>query len=142
MKRRRYISYILTVVCMIMLTASVFPHHHHFDMICLHHNVEACPCSCNHASENSRDAFPCTCHHSSQNACENGCVTKFNCSIPQNSTDVLPYFSLVTVLYSFADILKCCLQERSANEWIFLYIESLHSLTVLQTEGLRAPPCA
>lgn len=142
MKRRRYIAYVLMMVCMVMLTASVFPHHHHSDMICLQHDIKTCNCSCNKACENCKDVCHAAGHHSLPDQCENGCVTKFNCAVPQSGTDILPYFPLVTVLYSLADVLKFNLPDRSVDELDFLYIESLHSLTVLRAEGLRAPPCA
>lgn len=142
MKRRRYIAYVLTVVCMIMLTASVFPHHHHFNRICLQHTVKVCDCSCEQANSSCENEDHGACRHSLPNPCENGCITKFNCSVPQNGTDVLLYFPPVTLLYSFADILKSYLPDKSVREQDFPYIESLHSLTVLRTEGLRAPPCA
>ncbi len=139
MKRRRHIAYVLMAVCMVMLTATIIPHHHHFNFICLLHDQVPCEQSCSCCSE--KGCCDMTHHHSLPDQCKDGCVTKFYCSVPPSGMDVLPYFPLVTILYSMADILKLGMPDESVNEF-FPYIESLHSLTVQRTDGLRAPPCA
>ncbi|MBR5205507.1 MAG: hypothetical protein IKW32_09940 [Bacteroidaceae bacterium] len=45
MKQRRFIAWMLMIVSMVMLTASVLPHHHHQEILCLQHDVEACECA-------------------------------------------------------------------------------------------------
>lgn len=130
MKWKRNIAYVLMVVCMVMLTASVFPHHHHLNFICLQHDWATCEQTCGTAR-----------HHSLPEQCEGGCVTKFYCPVPSSGTDMLSYFPFITLLYSIADILKLGIPDEPVKELNFTYIESLHSLTVRCTEGLRAPPC-
>ena len=46
MKRRRYIAWVLMLVSIIMLTASVLPHHHHREILCLQHDMTLCGCQC------------------------------------------------------------------------------------------------
>jgi len=131
MKWKRNIAYALMAVCMVMLTAAVFPHHHHLNFICLQYDWATCDQTCETAH-----------HHSLPNQCEDGCVTKFYCSIPSSGIDMLPYFPFITLLYSIADILKLGIPDEPVYELSVTYVESLHSLTVQRKEGLRAPPCA
>ena len=47
MKRKRRLAWVLLTVCMVMLVASVFPHHHHADLtLCLHADMDACAPGC------------------------------------------------------------------------------------------------
>ena len=45
MKQRINIAWLLMMVCMIMLTASVLPHHHHKGLLCLQHDATEKECS-------------------------------------------------------------------------------------------------
>ncbi len=140
MKRKRNIAYVLMAVCLVMLTVAVFPHHHHFNFICLQHDVTACEQTCTGCC--GEECCETTHHHSLPDKCGNGCITKFHCSVPSTGTEILPSFPFITLLYSIADILKLGMPDDSVNELIFTYIESLHGLAVQRAEGLRAPPCA
>lgn len=91
MKRRRYIAWVLMLVSIIMLTASVLPHHHHREILCLQHDMTLCGCQCSvqHQQHNSSDE---------NHTCNAGCVTKFKSVTPDRAQDsVSPDLSLIHI---------------------------------------------
>ena len=70
------------IVSMVMLTASVLPHHHHQEILCLQHDVEACECSShcegNHHEHHQHEGH---CSHG-KHACGSDCVTHFQILTP------------------------------------------------------------
>ena len=68
------------LVSIIMLTASVLPHHHHREILCLQHDMTLCGCQCSvqHQQHNSSDE---------NHTCNAGCVTKFKSVTPDRAQD-------------------------------------------------------
>ncbi len=136
MKRRRYIAWTLIWVSIIMLTASVLPHHHHREILCLQHDLTACNC-------------PCKSHHHSDDTphenhtCNNGCVTKFKSVTPDRAqNNVSPDYSFCSLLYTMTDIWMLSIQLTRHNTLPYnYYLEKLHSTCLPHIKGLRAPPC-
>ena len=130
-----------------MLTASVLPHHHHQEILCLQHNVEACECA-SHCAEHQHEHHQHEhhqheghCSHESH-SCESNCITHFQILTPERaSVDVSPDYSFCALLYTLADILSIPLplNDTRANLSYF-YLEKLHSTCFLHVIGLRAPP--
>lgn len=121
------------IISMVMLMASVLPHHHHQHILCLQPDVEACDCACED-DHTSKDV-----HHDS---CDNHCITNFVSVSPNEvECDVSPDYTSCQLLYSLADILSISLplQELKAHLSYF-YLEKLHSIGTLSIVGLRAPP--
>ena len=88
MKRRRYIAWVLMLVSIIMLTASVLPHHHHREILCLQHDMTLCGCQCSvqHQQHNNSS--------DENHTCNAGCVTKFKSVTPERAQDsVAPDYS-------------------------------------------------
>ena len=145
MKRRRYIAWMLMLVSMVMLVASVLPHHHHRELLCLQHDVtEECVCTC---------TAECTCpecakhHHATADGghrnCGAGCVTKFNSLTPDKGHDVLsPEYAFCSLLYTLSDAWMFALQlSEDKTSHHTCYLEKLHSTCLPHVKGLRAPPC-
>ena len=136
MKRRRYIAWVLMWVSIIMLTASVLPHHHHQEILCLQHDMTVCDCQCS------------THHHHSDvpdenHTCNAGCVTKFKSVTPDRFQDsVSPDYSFCLLLYTVTDVLALSLRLTEHNTLPYnYYLEKLHSTCLPHIKGLRAPPC-
>ena len=138
MKRRRYIAWVLMLVSIIMLTASVLPHHHHREILCLQHDMTLCGCQCSvqHQQHNNSS--------DENHTCNAGCVTKFKSVTPDRAQDsVSPDYSFCLLLYTVTDVLalsfpstprkgvacsslRCsCLTDR---KFIFLSATLLHFL--------------
>lgn len=135
MKRRRYIAWILMWVSIIMLTASVLPHHHHQEILCLQHDVSVCNCHCpqHHQQNDASDE---------NHTCNAGCVTKFKSVTPDRAQDsVSPDYSFCSLLYTVTDVLVLSLRlsEHNTLDYIY-YLEKLHSTCLPHVKGLRAPP--
>lgn len=136
MRAKRTIAWMLMIVSIIMLTASVLPHHHHREILCLQHDVEACECHCE--SE---------CHHDhsmsgERHTCDAGCITKFHLMMQENlQNDVSPDYSFCSLLYTVADLLSIPLPlvETKVKHSSY-YLEKLHPTWFPHIRGLRAPP--
>ena len=141
MKQRRFIAWMLMVVSIVMLTASVFPHHHHQEFLCLQHDVEACECTHECSKHHEHHEHEGHCSHE-KHACGSTCITHFQTVTPDKvSVDVSPDYSFCALLYTLADILSIPLplNETKANLSYF-YLEKLHSICLWHVMGLRAPP--
>ena len=141
MRQRRFIEWILMIVSMVMLTASVLPHHHHQEILCLQHDVEACECSHDCTDANGHHQHEGHCSHG-KHACGSDCITHFQTLTPdKSSVDVSPQYSFCSLLYTVSDILSIPLpiSEKKANPSYF-YLEKLHSTCIGHVMGLRAPP--
>ena len=143
MKQRRFIAWILMIVSIVMLTASVLPHHHHREILCLQHDVEACECTTHctgHHHEHHQHEGHCS--HGTHHTCGSDCVTHFQTVTPDKaSVDVSPDYSFCALLYTLADLLSIPLplNDTRANLSYF-YLEKLHSTCLWHVQGLRAPP--
>ena len=137
MKRRRYIAWILMWVSMIMLTASVLPHHHHREVLCLQHDIMDCNCSCS-MHQHQSDA------PNENHTCNAGCVTKFKSVTPDRAQDsVSPGYSFCLLMYTLTDILLLPLRPSESKIKLYtFYLEKLHATCLPHVKGLRAPPCA
>ncbi len=105
MKRRRYIAWVLMLVSIIMLTASVLPHHHHREILCLQHDMTLCGCQCSvqHQQHNNSS--------DENHTCNAGCVTKFKSVTPDRAQDsVSPDYSFCLLLYTVTDVLALSLR--------------------------------
>ena len=129
------------VVSMVMLTASVLPHHHHREILCLQHDAEACRCSdgCHEHHEHHQHEGHCS---HDKHACGSDCITHFQTLTPDKaSVDVSPEYSFCSLLYTLSDFLSISFPvlEKKAN-LSFFYLEKLHSTCIGHVIGLRAPP--
>ena len=137
MRRRRYIAWVLMLVSIIMLTASVLPHHHHREILCLQHDMTLCGCQCSvqHQQHNNSS--------DENHTCNAGCVTKFKSVTPDRAQDsVSPDYSFCLLLYTVTDVLALSLRLTEHNTLPYnYYLEKLHSTCLPHVKGLRAPPC-
>lgn len=128
MKARNRIVGLLTLMCMVMLTASVLPHHHHEGMVCLQHDN----------TEQSGNADGTS--HPGSSTCKACCVTKFNCfrsnSDDGRSLQPCPAIDLLAFVYATITEPETSLREPAHT----CYHERLHSRPFLHTLSLRAPP--
>ena len=122
MKQRRYIAWFLILVSIIMLTASVLPHHHHREILCLQHDITVCGCQCSGEQHNHDVSHD-------KHTCNAGCVTKFKTITPEKvQNSVSPDYSFCSLLYTVPDILLLSLRltERNTIPDTY-YLEKLHS---------------
>lgn len=134
---RKLKSYFLLVVSILMLVASVFPHHHHDLYFCVAHDLETCP-----ASVECPDHL----HHTGDednHACTSSCVTHFAFSAPDShGTDLSPAYSYSLLIYPFLLTLERLSSFENDLPCPFsAYIERLHTRHFVASSGLRAPPC-
>ena len=138
MRQRRYIAWLLLVVSMVMLTASVLPHHHHQDMLCMHSSVNVCNCDCEAEGQMHKST---SCSHEHQ-SCGAECVTHFQTIGAEDAPSVLPDGLFGSLLYVVADILSIPLPLSDVGvKYTSLYLEKLHATCQPHVMGLRAPPC-
>ena len=126
---------------MVMLTASVLPHHHHQEILCLQHDTEACECGHDCTGHHEHHPHEGHCSHG-KHTCGSDCVTHFQTLTPDEaSVDVSPDYSFCSLLYTVGDLLSIPLpiSEKKANLSYF-YLEKLHSTCLWHVMGLRAPP--
>lgn len=114
---RKLKSYFLLVVSILMLVASVFPHHHHDLYFCVAHDLETCP-----ASVECPDHL----HHTGDednHACTSSCVTHFAFSAPDShGTDLSPAYSYSLLIYPFCLPSNVCLRSKMTCLVPFLLI--------------------
>lgn len=136
MKKNRRLAWILFSVCLVMLVAAVFPHHHHNDMtLCMQYDLQQCDAGCCAHTQHSHS-------HSGGQDCGSGCITSFFCDAPHPVQTIQPvYFSLID-LFSITDACRLLLFERQMAEYPVCYVESLHASDYHRVYGLRAPPYA
>lgn len=134
MKNNRCIAWMLLVVSIVMLTASVLPHHHHQHILCLHNDVEACECSCETAGNHE------TTHHES---CKEHCITNFVSVTPEvTQADICDDDFIFYPLYFLTDILSIPLPiSISIEHNVPSSKEKLYAACIKHVMGLRAPPC-
>ena len=126
---------------MVMLTASVLPHHHHREILCLQHDTTTCECHSDCAKHHDHHQHEGHCSHD-KHTCGTDCVTHFQTLTPDEaSVDVSPDYSFCSLLYTLDDILSIPLplSESKAN-FSYFYLEKLHSMCIGHVMGLRAPP--
>lgn len=129
MRQKRFISYFLMLVSIIMLTASTLPHHHHYGKICMQHDLTE-DTSCTSSSQKQNKGT----------SCKVCCVTNFKCSVPDNQNHVQPCFAHVVTLFTEAIINELFTPEEQTHQYSSYYFESLHSTRITHSIGLRAPP--
>lgn len=93
MMKRKLKSYVLLVICMLMLVAQVLPHHHHSEIFCLSSDL---------VSYGSTETCSGNMHHSDdadRHSCGSTCVTHFSAVHPTSICPTLlpiilfiPYF--------------------------------------------------
>lgn len=139
MKQRKYIAWILVVVCMVMLAASVLPHHHHQDFLCMHSKSAACECNSGYVAH-QLDGH---CTHHGHQACDAGCITNFQSVAPDEASgDVAPDYSFCSLVYTLADIFSIPLPFDTRVTYSIPSSVILHPTCVPHVMGLRAPPSA
>ena len=141
MKQRRFIAWMLMVVSIVMLTASVLPHHHHQEILCLQHDVEACECSHECSKHHEHHHHEGHCSHD-KHTCGSDCVTHFQTVTPNDSSvDISPNYSFCSLLYVVSDIMSIPLPLSNLKANLsYFYLEKLHSTCLWHVAGLRAPP--
>ena len=131
MKRKRRLAWVLLTVCMVMLVASVFPHHHHADLtLCLHADMDTCAPGCPDVPH----SHPCG------TDCGNACVTFFRCSVPQHTPSVRPVVSHLFHLFLMPPARRLQPVEVQTLCRVSCYVERLHPVEGRHVHGLRAPP--
>lgn len=123
------------LVSIVMLTASVLPHHHHREVLCLQHDAALCGCQCTDSQHQDRAA-------DEKHTCNAGCVTKFKGTTPDRPQDsVSPDYSFCSLMYTLTDILQLPLRpSESKTKLCTFYLEKLHPTCQPHVTGLRAPP--
>ena len=144
MKQRRFIAWMLMVVSIVMLTASVLPHHHHYEILCLQHDVEACECAdgcATHHEHHKHTHHEGHCSHGNH-ACTSQCITHFQTVTPdKDGVDLSPDYSFCSLFYALTDVFSIPLPlAESRASLSYFYIEKLHSIGLWHSAGLRAPP--
>ena len=138
MMKREFKSYFLLAICMLMLVAQVFPHHHHSEIFCLSTDLVAheATATCSRHMHHSDDA--------DRHSCTSVCVTNFQCSTPdEHLSDITPDYSFYSILYPLVNVLGVlALPTDDADADWALFVESLHAYQFIQTAGLRAPPAS
>lgn len=121
----------LLVLSMVMLVATVVPHHHHWGMYC----VALCDVEtdghdgCHHTSGAAG-------HNHSENDCCNGCITKFCCPRPS-----LDDGTVWIVSWDFFPVYVCTQHpERDSSDGVFFYQNLFYSAIFGRSLSLRAPP--
>lgn len=135
MKKVKYpISWFLLVVSIVMLIASVFPHHHHSGLVCLQPDTEQCDLSSPSSSSTSSGQAT---------DCKTCCITKFQCAVPDHqwAVHLEPQVAFEPVLFALASGCLCPEYPGSIRICPSFYQEKLHSTHLSRALGLRAPPC-
>ena len=119
-QQRKYIAFLLIAVSMIMLAASVFPHHHHWHQICMQTaETHACDDISEHAVCQHDHS------HSADGDCTADCITKFNLQRSQQNNPILHYALPVTSLF-FSYLFEPLEIDNKAD--MPYYHEHLHSI--------------
>lgn len=127
-------------VSLIMLTASVFPHHHHNALLCMQHDaLEAHVCGaeeCTHTHANDSE------EEHGATGCTDCCITVFHFSVPNNEyDDIKPCPTLILSIFTLADMYVQALSPEEDRTHTYIYYhEKLHSKYTTRAKGLRAPP--
>lgn len=129
MKQRSFISWFLIMVSIVMLTASALPHHHHHGRICLQQDITE-NTSCTSSSQKQDEG----------SSCKVCCVTNFKCNVPNHQNYIQPHFNHVVILFTEAIIYELFTSNEQTHPYN-PYFESLHSIRITRSIGLRAPPC-
>lgn len=129
-------TYCLLIVSILMLVASVFPHHHHEERFCLNADLETC-CPSQAAGNEDHTTKGCENH-----ACHADCITHFSFSSQHDRhIDVTPDYSFYSFIYPLLNVLeRFTFHNNEAKEAYSIYIEKLHSRYCVTTGNLRAPP--
>ena len=138
MKRNKFIAWLLVVVSMVMLTASVMPHHHHQDFLCMHSSMSACDCACESGEHSMNDT---SCSHGHQ-GCDANCVTNFQTINPEDADVELSDEAFCSLFYAWAETLLTPSPLLDVKvKYESLYLEKLSITCQPHVMGLRAPPC-
>ena len=119
------------LVSIIMLTASVLPHHHHREILCLQHDMTLCGCQCSvqHQQHNNSS--------DENHTCNAGCVTKFKSVTPDRAQDsVSPDYSFCLLLYTVTDVLALSLRLTEHNTLPYNYYLENCILRVFPRKGV------
>ena len=123
---------------MVMLTASVLPHHHHRDFLCMHSSTGTCDCTCNIEGHGMQDT-PCAHGHQT---CEADCVTNFQTITPEEGGVDMSADAFCSLFYASVDILSIPLPLPDVKaKYASHFFERLHVTCQPHVMGLRAPPC-
>ncbi len=133
MRKKRNFAWVLLSVCIVMLVASVFPHHHHGDWtLCTKYDMPSCTLDCQDVAH----------HHARGQECGNSCVTSFCCDAPQHFNFIRPISLFVIDWFTVDEICRLLFFEKQVEDYAFCYVEYFHSYDGQDINGLRAPPCA
>ena len=133
MKKKRYFAWILFSVCLVMLVAAVFPHHHHDDLtLCMHYDLQTC---CDAECPDSP-------HHHGGRDCGNACVTSFCCDAPHPSHLISPLFYFIVDLGIRADAYGFpCRNVSSTGIPVSMSNASIHWTCKPSADGVLLPAC-
>lgn len=134
MGAKRYITYLLFFISMLMPVIPVIPHHHHADgLICMKDDISKDCCKQNVSHEEGHAEH----HHHCCN--DNDCVTiHFFQQTPgqeHSHPTLLPCIEIPLTLYTLS---APATFMRPRTESVFQ--ESLHGIVSIGATGLRAPP--
>lgn len=138
-KRKNILAYFLLAVSILVLTVTVFPHHHHDLHFCPITFCEQChswSCSCEH--ETSEDFAH---HHTGDQSCKTTCVTQFHYLTPSDSHhNTGADYTFFTFIYPLLHQLEILFRAEDSPEPDIYYLEKLHTQLFTASVGLRAPP--
>ena len=134
---RRLKAINLVLVSILVLMASVFPHHHHGERICLKNDIEQSCTTCSdketakeHARHSSSDAG---------NACKTNCITHLLQYDIVKGLSIDSGISLFTLVFILSDITYYFFSGTS-SEYESQFIKQLLPQYFAAIRGLRAPP--
>lgn len=123
MKQKFVITCLLLLSCLVMTAASVFPHHHHGDRICMHLNTTNRPVE----------------------TCDNGCISHFNVRVPEKAQSKAKVRTQRSTPQQMAATMLCiALQTIYSTHEKTTVPHSMPLLTqpCMPVRTLRAPPAA
>ncbi len=134
-QRRSFLAYLLLMVSIVMLSASLLPHHHHWGEFCVS------MCEVDDAQHRHCHQIPTHADHNhSENRCCSGCVANFCFPQPPSGNGMTDVMSAFLFPYSDYSIIGIFFVVQGCVSSSFYYGEWLPKLFVGRGLSLRAPP--
>ena len=135
--KRELRAFVCLAVCLLMQAVSVFPHHHHNHLICIHDDLTEQSAEESPLHEEHSQGHDC-CGH----GCCAGCATHILTSYENIShEDCLPDYTFFTLIYNLSDQFHDFFLDFGNDEkGEAVYLERLHDTLLSGALSLRAPP--
>lgn len=130
---KRFKSYCLILVSMIMLTALVIPHHHHGERVCLKYDQEMSSPHTEDCSDNLQGS-------AHDDFCKISCVTHIILNKVECNQDIHPDYSFFAIVYDALSSMALADDGQASAKQEIFYLERLYPQCLVAECGLRAPP--